>query len=213
MNFEDSLEAPLARGEHSRLADLAAARGRLRPRIRNEPPIGPCSVALFPNERIAGLSPPVEDRTSGSDIPSGKESRWRGEVVLLVPALSAVLCGWPHHAQEPTDVQLIAVVRQYGAALPRRIDPVTGRAVRIERTPREWVVTLIDPRRLDTPRHRYIDGARSAYHIDRGTLRVVAVVVAKQNHGPADVVARSGRENVAFRETRPAGPSPRRGRT
>lgn len=178
MTIEDSLEAPLARGEHSCLADFAAARARLRAGVRNGPWTGPCSVVLFPGERVSRRSPSAADRTSGPDGTPGKGARWRGEVVLLLPALAAVACG-QYQAHDPTDAQLIAVVRQYGAGLPHRVDPVTGRAVRIERTPREWVVTLIDPRRLDASRRHYVDGDRSAYHIDRATLRVVSVVVVK----------------------------------
>ena len=176
MTIEDSLEAPLAWGEHSCLADLAAARARLRGGARNGPRTGPCSVVFFPRERIS--RPKAADRAKGPNASSGKRVRLRGDVVLLLPALAAVACG-QYQAHDATDAQLIAVVRQYGARLPHRIDPVTGRAVRIERTQREWIVTLIDPRRLDTSGSRYVAGDRSAYHIDRATLRVVSVVVAK----------------------------------
>jgi hypothetical protein len=176
MTIEDSLEAPSARGEHSCLADFAAARARLRAGACNAPWTGPCSVVFFPRERIS--RPTAADRTKGPNAPLGKGSRWRGEVALLLPALAVVACG-QYRAHGPTDAQLIAVVRQYGADLPHRVDPVTGRAVRIERTPREWIVTLIDPRRLDASRRHYVGGDRSAYHIDRATLRVVSVAIAK----------------------------------
>jgi hypothetical protein len=97
--------------------------------------------------------------------------------VLLLLALSATLgvCK-SRAAQEPTDAQLIDIVRRYAAHLPHPIDPVEGRAVRVERTSGEWVVTLIEPRRLDRAGRRYLSGGRSSYHIDRATLRVVTVV-------------------------------------
>ncbi len=176
MTIEDSLEAPVVRGEHSCLTDFFAARARLRTGVRKAPWTGPCSVVFFPRERVS--RPAAADGGKGPNAPSGKGSRLRGEVVLLLPALAAVACG-QYKAHEPTDDQLVAVVRQYGAGLPHRVDPVTGRAVRIERTSREWVVTLIDPRRLDASRRHYVDGGRSAYHIDRATLRVVSVVAVK----------------------------------
>lgn len=173
MNIEDSLEAPLGRAAPIFLAEVAAAHGRLRARARNRPRTGPCSVVPFPGGRISG---PAAARPSR---PPGRP-RWGRRVVLLLPALSAAFAGWQcQAAREPTDAQLVAIVRRYGADLPRPVDPVAGRAVRVERTPREWVVTLIDPRRLDASRRRYVRGGRSAYHIDRATLRVVSVVVAK----------------------------------
>jgi hypothetical protein len=101
-----------------------------------------------------------------------------GQAVLLLCALlAAFVAGRSQAAPEPSDGELTAIVRQYGAGLPRPTDPVTGRAVRVARTPGEWVVTLIDPRRLDAGQGRYVGGARRAYHIDRATRRVVAVVV------------------------------------
>jgi hypothetical protein len=176
MTIEDSLKAPLAWGDPICLADVAAARGRLRARARKGSRTGPCMVVVFPGERTSRLSPLAADRASGPGARLGKRSRWRGgQVALLLPALSAALCGWQSHAREPTDAQLVAVVRQYGAGLPHPFDPITGRAVRVERTAKEWVVTLIDPRRLDPPGRHYVGGSRSAYHIDRATLRVVAV--------------------------------------
>ena len=124
-------------------------------------------------------------RTSRRAPPRVRGFRWRGPIALLLAALSAAVGGWQSQtawaqaAGEPTDAQLVAIVRQYGAGLPHPVDPTTGRAVRVERTPREWVVTLIGPRRLDALRRHYVGGARSAYHIDRATLRVVAVVVTE----------------------------------
>ncbi len=177
MNIEDSLEAPLARVGIRRLADFAAARGRLGRRTPHDPRLSACSVLLFPSGRPSSRSAPAANRGDARE-PSVKGSRWRGPVALLLPVLSAALCGWQSQARQPTDAQLIAVVRKYGANLPHPCDPTAGRAVRVEQTAKEWLVTLIDPRRLDPPRRHYVSGSRSAYHIDRATLRVVAVVIA-----------------------------------
>jgi hypothetical protein len=177
MIIEDSLKAPLAGGDPIFFADFVAARGGLR--ARKEPPIGPGTVVMFPSVRASSRSRAAAPRASAPDRPPAKGFAWRGAVVLLLPALSAALCGWPSPAREPTDAQLIAVIRRYGADRPRPFDPVAGRAVRVMKTATEWVVTLIDPRRLDPPGRRYVGGSRSAYHIDRATLRVVSVVVAR----------------------------------
>ena len=156
MNIDDSADAPLARGGQ---------------------------VLFFPGGRPSGRAPPAARRVNRPGPVLWKGFRRRGSVALWLAALSAVLGGWQSQtvwaqaAGEPTDAQLVAIVRQYGAGLRRPVDLTTGRAVRVQRTAREWVVTLIDPRRLDAPRRHYVGGARSAYHIDRATLRVVAVVV------------------------------------
>jgi hypothetical protein len=176
MNFNDSLEAPSTWGGLRYLADAAAARGRLRASRQGAAWTGPCTVVVFPRGPAAGDCAPAAGRVGRSGLP--RTDRRRGRVLVLLPALSAVLCGWQSQAPDPTDDQLIAVIRQYGAGLPHPTDTVTGRAVRVERTRREWVVTLSDPRHLDESRRHYVRGGRSAYHVDRSTLGVAAVAAA-----------------------------------
>src|SRR6202012_67791 len=100
MTIEDSLRAPMARGEHSCLADFTAARARLRARAHNGAWTGPCLVVPFPKARIPGPSHSAAD--GAGDTPR-KGLRGRGEVVLLLPAVSAIICGCEYRAQDPTE--------------------------------------------------------------------------------------------------------------
>jgi hypothetical protein len=140
------------------------------------------NIVDFAEARLARGYPscfPVPAAARGRLRPPPRDWPRAGQALLMLCALlAAFIAGRSQAAPEPSDAQLTAIVRQYGAGLAHPTDPVTGRAVRVARTPEEWVVTLIDPRRLDARQGRYVGGVRRAYHIDRATRRVVAVVVS-----------------------------------